>query len=190
MPFKVSCLVSWILRLISSKIGFGNLCNKAHVLAQLFQSCLTLCNPMDCSSPGSLWDSPGKSTGVGCQGLLQGIFLTQGSNLGLLHRKQILYHLSQQGSPSVVNTSTVHNMYCSLVRIIIDWLGKRLLFLVSCVSWQSWNLVAWFSLFSLPCPWSSLSTRAIRSQWVLATSLLVLTALYSFVVRRFGILPR
>ena len=136
------------------------------------------------------WNSPGKSTGVGCQGLLQGIFLTQGSNLGLLHRKQILYHLSQQGSPSVVNTSTVHNMYCSLVRIIIDWLGKRLLFLVSCVSWQSWNLVAWFSLFSLPFPWSSLSTRAIRSQWVLATSLLVLTALYSFVVRRFGILPR
>ena len=30
------------------------------------------------------WDSPGKNTGVGCHFLLQGIFLTQGSNLHLL----------------------------------------------------------------------------------------------------------
>ena len=31
------------------------------------------------------WDSPGKNTGVGCHALLQGIFLTQGSNPRLLH---------------------------------------------------------------------------------------------------------
>ena len=31
------------------------------------------------------WDFPGKNTGVGCHFLLQGIFLTQGSNLSLLH---------------------------------------------------------------------------------------------------------
>jgi len=31
------------------------------------------------------WDSPGKNTAVGCRALLQGIFLTQGSNLHLLH---------------------------------------------------------------------------------------------------------
>ena len=30
------------------------------------------------------WDSPGKNTGMGCHFLLQGIFLTQGSNLHLL----------------------------------------------------------------------------------------------------------
>ena len=41
------------------------------------------------------WDSPGKSTGVGCHFLLQGIFLTRESNLGLPHSRQILYHLSQ-----------------------------------------------------------------------------------------------
>ena len=29
----------------------------------------------------------------------RGIFPTQGSNLGLLHCRQILYHLSHQGSP-------------------------------------------------------------------------------------------
>ena len=38
-----------------------------------------------------------KSTGVGCHFLLQGIFLTQGSNPGLLHCRQALYHLSHQG---------------------------------------------------------------------------------------------
>ena len=42
-------------------------------------------DPVDCSLPGSLWpwDFPGKNTGVGCHFLLQGIFLTKGSNLGL-----------------------------------------------------------------------------------------------------------
>ena len=45
------------------------------------------------------WVSPGKNTGVGSHSLLQGIFLTQGSNMGLLHCWQILYHLSNRGSP-------------------------------------------------------------------------------------------
>ena len=36
---------------------------------------------------------------MGCHSLLQGIFPTQGSNLGLSHCRQILYHLSPQGSP-------------------------------------------------------------------------------------------
>ena len=44
------------------------------------KSCLTLCDPTDCSLPRLLcaWDSPGKNTGVGCHSLLQGIFLTLG----------------------------------------------------------------------------------------------------------------
>ena len=36
------------------------------------------------------WNSLDKNTGVGCHSLLHGIFLTQGSNLGLLHCRQIL----------------------------------------------------------------------------------------------------
>ena len=63
------------------------------------QSCPTLCDPMDCSQPGS-----------SVHGILQArvlewvaipsprIFLTQGLNLRLLHCRQILYHLSYQGS--------------------------------------------------------------------------------------------
>ena len=37
------------------------------------------------------WDSPGKNAGVGCHALLQGIFPTQGENLGLLHCGQIFF---------------------------------------------------------------------------------------------------
>ena len=43
------------------------------------------------------WDSPGKNTGVGHHAFLYGIFLTQGLNPGLLHCRQILYHLRHQG---------------------------------------------------------------------------------------------
>ena len=46
------------------------------------------------------WNSPGKNTGVGSHSLLQRIFLTQGSNLGLPHSRQIPYCLSHQGSPT------------------------------------------------------------------------------------------
>ena len=71
------------------------------------QSCLTLCNPMDCSLPGS-----------SVHGILQasildwvaipfskGSFPTWGSNPGLLHCRQILYHLSHQRSGKWVATS-------------------------------------------------------------------------------------
>ena len=72
------------------------------VLGLVAQSGPTLCNPMDCSPPGSsvCGDSPGKNTGVSCQALLQGSFPTQGSNPSLPHCRQILHHLSHQGNPT------------------------------------------------------------------------------------------
>ena len=74
------------------------------MLCLVAQSCLTLCNHMDCSLPGSSvhGDSPGKNTRMGCHALLQGIFPTQGSNPGLLHCRWILYQLSQQRSPIIL----------------------------------------------------------------------------------------
>ena len=45
------------------------------------------------------WNSPGKNTGVGSHSLPQGICLTEGLISGLLHCRQILYHLSHQESP-------------------------------------------------------------------------------------------
>ena len=64
----------------------------------------TLGNPMDCSPPGSSvhGDSPGKNKGVGCHALFQGIFPTQGSNPCLLHCRQIVYCLSHQESPRIL----------------------------------------------------------------------------------------
>ena len=54
--------------------------------------------------PASLlcpWDFPGKNTGVGYHFPLQGIFPTQGLNLGLLHCRQTLYRLSHQGGLAI-----------------------------------------------------------------------------------------
>ena len=60
---------------------------QSEVKVLVTESCLTLCYPMDYSSPGSPahGDSPSKNTGVGCHTLHHRIFLTQGSNLSLLH---------------------------------------------------------------------------------------------------------
>ena len=61
--------------------------------------------------PASLlrpWNSPGKNTEVSCHVLLQGIFLTQGSNLSLLCCRQILYCLGHQGREMVFHCLHLH----------------------------------------------------------------------------------
>ena len=57
--------------------------------SEVTQSCSTLCNPMDCRLLCP-WDFPGKSTGVGCHCLLQGIVPIQGLNPGVPHCRQTL----------------------------------------------------------------------------------------------------
>ena len=67
----------------------------AYVHAKSLQSCLTLQTPrLLCP-----WNSPSKIIEVGCHFLLQGIFLTQGSNPCLLHWQVYSLLLSHQGSP-------------------------------------------------------------------------------------------
>ena len=57
-------------------------------------SCIQLfATPWNSDSP---WNSPGQNTRVGSCSLLQGIFLTQGSNPGLPYHRWILYQLSYQ----------------------------------------------------------------------------------------------
>ena len=56
------------------------------------------------------WNFQGKNTGVGCHVLLQGIFPTQGSNMGLLHHRQILYRLSCQRSPQFSSAQSLSNV--------------------------------------------------------------------------------
>ena len=63
------------------------------------QLCPTFCDPM-----GRIpwvyipWNSPAQNTGVGSLSLLQGIFLTQGSNPGLLHCRGFVL-AEPQGKP-------------------------------------------------------------------------------------------
>ena len=63
------------------------------------QSCPTLSDPGKPARFFCPWNSLGKNTGLGCHSLLQGTFLTQGSDLGFLHCRHILYHLSHWGHP-------------------------------------------------------------------------------------------
>ena len=77
-----------------------------------------------------LWpcNSPGKNTGVVCHSFPQGIFQTQGSNMGLLHCRQILYHLSHQGSP--------HNTLLNLLILSMGHSGN-----------EEWLIKGWLDLF-------------------------------------------
>ena len=107
------------------------------LLSLLFctESCPTLWNPhgLKLLCP---WDFPGKNTGVSCHFLLQGIFPTQGSNLGLLNCKQILLLSEPPGMllTSMCACSVASVMYDSLrlyglqpTRLFCPWnsLGKN-----------------------------------------------------------------
>ena len=68
------------------KKGNAKECSSSSSSSLVTKLCLTLATPWIVTSRLLCpWDSPGKNTRVGCHFLLQGIFLTQGSNPGLLH---------------------------------------------------------------------------------------------------------
>ena len=84
--------------------------------------CPNFCEPMDCCPLGSSvhGDSPSKNTGVDCHALLQGVFLTQGSNppiLCLLHWQAGSLPLVPSGKPnSLINRSLLNsNISISLI---------------------------------------------------------------------------
>ena len=102
----------------------------------LTQSCLTLCDSLDCSPPGSSVYGifPGKNTGVGCHFLFQEILLTQGLNpspcVSCIGR-QILYHCAAWEAVCLMAK-----------RIILSCLTFPLLlhFLTSIIKFIIWNL--------------------------------------------------
>ena len=67
------------------------------------ESCSVMSDSLQPHGLHSPWNSPGQNTGVDSHSLLQGIFPTQGSNPGLLHCRWILYQLSHQGSPRILD---------------------------------------------------------------------------------------
>ena len=85
----------------------------------------------------SPWNSPGQNTGVDSCSLLNGIFPTQGSNPGLLHCRWILYCLSHQGNPRILEWvaylffrgSSQPRVSCIAGRFFTSWAtGKALYF--------------------------------------------------------------
>ena len=104
-PLQYSCLEnsmdrgSWwatVHGVTKIQIQYIHIC----VLCLATQLCPTLCDPIDCSLPGSsiLGDSPGKSTGVGCHALLQGSPQSRDQT----QVPRVLYHLNHQGSPRIL----------------------------------------------------------------------------------------
>ena len=79
---------------LSKTVLFPHHQRKKSVL--IVKSCLTFCDPMNCTPPDDfcLWNSPGRNTGGG----LPFPSAKDLTTLGLLHCRQILYHLSHQGS--------------------------------------------------------------------------------------------
>ena len=99
------------------------------------------------------WDFLGKNTGMGFHFLLQGIFLTQGSNLGLPHWKQTLYHLSHQGIPilklQLFHLWNIYHMkYQELNKIIQSSLYSIYTALVIHMQ-LIWSLQLWLVIISL-----------------------------------------
>ena len=79
--------------------------NKKPKQKQYCNKCSESENPDNSLQPHGLygpWNSPGQNTGVGSLSLLQGIFPTQELNPGLPHCRQILYQLSHQGRPRIL----------------------------------------------------------------------------------------
>ena len=75
------CLLHWQVDSLPLILGQGvGLFLEAVCICLVAQSCLILCDPMDCSPSGSFvhGNSPGKITGVSCHALLQGTLRTQG----------------------------------------------------------------------------------------------------------------
>ena len=141
--------------------------------SEVTQSCSTLCDPVDCP-----WDFPGKSAGVDCHFLLQGIFLTQESNLGLPHRRQMLYRGSHQGSPNRrSNLDFLDSRDCDPFHVVpfIQSLSVRCDFLVQEPELHQllWILICFVTGSNLKLEWQwkwsrSVMSDSLRPPWTVA----------------------
>ena len=93
--------------------------------------CLSLCNSLDCSPPGSSAHGilPGKNPGVGCHFLLQEMFPTQGWNPGLLCCRWILYQLSTREVHRACSITRQFNSRPSNKHVLIMFLALFIKFL-------------------------------------------------------------
>ena len=124
----------------------------------------------DSVTPRNSWNSPGQNTGVGSLSLLQGIFPTQGSNPGLPHCRQILYQLSQQGSPILDHWQLSRQVWWAIEQglpcVCPCWsegAGGRLLLKVLCTGFFPDQLRG--TLWSKPFTRVSVQRQHVRVYW-------------------------
>ena len=103
---------------LSKQTGPYNMCPfMIRVCVLIAQSWPTLCDPMDCTHQASLSMEFSRQEYWSSHSLLLGIFLTPGSHPGLPQRRQILHHLSHQGSAaphSHFHDNSVHSVLAYL----------------------------------------------------------------------------
>ena len=96
-------------------------------------SCPTLCDPMDCSPPGSsVHEILQARMLASIHSFLQGIFPPQGSNLDFLHCRQIIYHLSHQGGPSIYMQIYI----CKYIHIMYTYMPTHM-----CILTHTWEYI-------------------------------------------------
>ena len=99
-----------IIQYLSFSLTFSLRIEKTESVSHLVVSYCLLPHGLKPSRLLYPWNSPGKNTGVSSHSLLQGIFPTQELGPGLLHCRQILYHLSHHGIPSLSTESESHSV--------------------------------------------------------------------------------
>ena len=130
------------------------------------QSCLTLCNLMDCSPPGT-WSMRFSREGYwsGLPFPFPGIFPTQGLKLGLLHCRQILYWLSYKGSPYLQTSKCLYCWKNSLLtyRISDQIFDTKRHWLPGCQvqGWHYQSLRSWFILIKFVDSWNNPSVNVL-----------------------------
>ena len=131
-------LVTWTLVLLFHPFQYSLLLTKQLGHIRLFATPWTVAHQV----PRSM-GFPSENTGVGFHFLLQGISTTQGSNLGLLNWRQILYHFSHQGRPTfnsfspftvnvITDISLIHRWYNTSHIQSTDTLGFKFIMFTIC----------------------------------------------------------
>ena len=153
--FSVSCSVSTCY---ISDSWSSVLSSLSCMCAQSLQSCLTLCNPMDCSLPGFFVHGIFQARKLECHFLLQEIFPTQGSNHISCVDRWIIYPLSHPGikPPSSVLTGGLftHWKPGSLPWLLEKWPGNILMDSSAiCMALSSLVVFMWWFLFFFILYW-------------------------------------
>ena len=115
-----------LLQVLVVHMGSSSLWTRSHIHLTVDQICLLHCwwGVLTTGPPGKSLRLVFKNTGVGCHYLLQGIFLTQGSNLSLLSWQVGSLLLSHLGSPSYLDKSQLWRTTYNTVIVLTFLLWK------------------------------------------------------------------